>query len=401
MRDPLESHGYLLDWNAIYTSMWDLAEDLGDGVTRVYRSEGRQALKWLIADLTGTPVSSGQTMAANNGLRKQVHRAIDQSGTMSRNGQRTFYLSEAPQRIEPNEGSRHILATWNPGPSNDEQYTPEEWEDFVARVAARPVHGRWSVGQRQRDIEPGAHVYMLRQGQHGRGLVASGVVTSRPYEDDGFREGQASARYVAIEWRRAVPLEARLDVAHLQAAVPGFKWSSVYGSGREVRRPHAALLHAAWLAHLGDSPHGRGGGSDQPLVVVVDDKGRPVGAGFGSAEQNAKVEAAAMRCVIDVYGADGWRHHDVSREKVGWDVTFTRGGEEHHVEVKGVAGAKIECFVTANELEKARTMPSWRLAIVTDALSGAPQYFDVDHETVVRCSRPTIFKVKVPLSDFN
>lgn len=71
-----------------------------------------------------------------------------------------------------------------------------------------------------------------------------------------------------------------------------------------------------------------------------------------------------------------------------------------HVEIKGVAGSKTDCFVTANELRKAGEMSTWRLAIVTNALSKDPQYYDVDREVVLRHASPTIYRVKVPTSAF-
>jgi hypothetical protein len=45
------------------------------------------------------------------------------------------------------------------------------------------------------------------------------------------------------------------------------------------------------------------------------------GAEFGSAEQNARVEAAAMTAMTAHYTARGWEVHDVSGDKVGCDLT--------------------------------------------------------------------------------
>ena len=53
---------------------------------------------------------------------------------------------------------RHILVTWNPGPDNDEQYTPEQWKDEVAdplSPGGLVIEGSWDVGGRTQGIDPG------------------------------------------------------------------------------------------------------------------------------------------------------------------------------------------------------------------------------------------------------
>ncbi len=81
------------------------------------------------------------------------------------------------------------------------------------------------------------------------------------------------------------------------------------------------------------------------------------GAGFGTAELNRLVEQAAMKHVTAAYEAGGWTVEDVSRRKVGWDVTCRRGGDERHVEIKGCSGSRPAVMLTVNELETARRDP--------------------------------------------
>ncbi len=57
----------------------------------------------------------------------------------------------------------------------------------------------------------------------------------------------------------------------------------------------------------------------------------PNESGFGDAAHSRSVKPAAMRKVVE--HLEGWEHHDVSLRKVGWDITFTRGDDERHVEV--------------------------------------------------------------------
>jgi 5-methylcytosine-specific restriction enzyme A len=65
------------------------------------------------------------------------------------------------------------LLTWN----------PKRWswddleEDANAREEGRPVEMRWSCG-RNKHIEPGSRVFLLRQGLDPRGIIGSGIALS-------------------------------------------------------------------------------------------------------------------------------------------------------------------------------------------------------------------------------
>lgn len=78
------------------------------------------------------------------------------------------------------------------------------------------------------------------------------------------------------------------------------------------------------------------------------------GAGYGSAEQNAKVEQAAMHTVRRHLESRGWQVEDVSRDNVGWDLTARRGEATTHIEVKGVSGTRPHFLLTVNEHAKAQ-----------------------------------------------
>lgn len=62
------------------------------------------------------------------------------------------------------------------------------------------------------------------------------------------------------------------------------------------------------------------------------------GAEFGDPATIKVVEAAAMAAVRDYYEAGDWRVKDVSRDKLGWDLSCTSpDGEIARVDVKGSA----------------------------------------------------------------
>lgn len=119
-------------------------------------------------------------------------------------------------------------------------------------------------------------------------------------------------------------------------------------------------------------------------TIQMDDRG----AGFGDAETNRLVEAAAMRIALEHYA--GWDADDVSKEKCGWDITFRLDDAEHHVEVKGVSGQKPRVLLTRNEVAVAKWDRAWKLLVVTRALV-APQVQVFERERVLDHADPYVY----------
>lgn len=86
--------------------------------------------------------------------------------------------------------------------------------------------------------------------------------------------------------------------------------------------------------------------SDRPSSGAEPPSGG-VGGGFGNAEQNARVEQAAMFAVKRDYRSRGWTVQSREAEKLGYDLQCSRGSAVHHVEVKGVSGPDCSFEVTA------------------------------------------------------
>ncbi len=252
---------------------------------------------------------------------------------------------------------RHILLTWNPGPHNDEQWFPEQWEiEMVDGTSeGRTYDGRWSVGNRVQGIEPGDRAYLLRQDTYGRGLVAIGDITSEPFTDDSWRNDGGTAQYVYVTWLEAVLLEQRVDIHDLMAAIPAFKWDNIYSSGRDITE-HGAALEGLWFGQVTEAA---------PLPPVVQ------GSGFGTAEQNRKVEKAAVQHVTDAYEVEGYRVTSVEAVRCGWDLTAARGNQEIHLEVKGVASSLVRFFLTANEHKAALEDANWPRSFSRTLITGS------------------------------
>lgn len=103
-----------------------------------------------------------------------------------------------------------------------------------------------------------------------------------------------------------------------------------------------------------------GASIDDPIVL-------PRGAGFGSPEENRKVEAAAVRAVRKLF--KGWNIRDRQKDGCGYDLECKRKSEEEHVEVKGIKGAIVSFPITKKEYDLAASDPNFVLYAVTRALT--------------------------------
>ncbi|WP_191277668.1 hypothetical protein [Nocardioides flavus (ex Wang et al. 2016)] len=112
MPPTLSSNDYSLDFDELYARMWALAiDDQGDG-TRVYKPESQSALKWLIADLAGTPATPGQTWPDNDRIRKQAHTLLQEGGWAERLTQTSFRLLRPPNDDGSSERDTHERYDW-------------------------------------------------------------------------------------------------------------------------------------------------------------------------------------------------------------------------------------------------------------------------------------------------
>lgn len=96
------------------------------------------------------------------------------------------------------------------------------------------------------------------------------------------------------------------------------------------------------------------------------------GAGFGTPEDNKKVEKAAIDCVKQWYKDRGWKVDSREKDGVGYDLECKKRGKEKHVEVKGVKGDYPSFIITAQQVEILKSDPYSELAVVLKALT-APQ----------------------------
>jgi hypothetical protein len=96
------------------------------------------------------------------------------------------------------------------------------------------------------------------------------------------------------------------------------------------------------------------------------------GAGFGTADENRKIEQAAITFVARHFRKKTWRVQNVSSENLGYDLVCKRSRHEMHLEVKGCKGSRVQFILTENERRVWASDHQFVLALVAEALSTAP-----------------------------
>jgi hypothetical protein len=151
-----------------------------------------------------------------------------------------------------------VLLTWNPGRGNDYVWGPAAWEREVVVPCqeGQTVATTWGVGNHVHGIGPGDDAFLYRQGPHGRGIVARGVIRSAPWSAphwDAFRWRRgATTKVVDVELQEAVPLDLAIGVDELEALMPEFAWRKVYSSGRRTPPSVTERLKQLWDMHLAE-----------------------------------------------------------------------------------------------------------------------------------------------------
>ena len=99
--------------------------------------------------------------------------------------------------------------------------------------------------------------------------------------------------------------------------------------------------------------------AEEALVTVG-----PRSAGTGDRGQHRIVQAAAVAAVRRQYEDLGWQVDDVSARRLAWDLVCARDQDVRRVRVKGLTGDDGGIVVSAVEMDAARWIEDWTLAVV-------------------------------------
>ena len=231
-----------------------------------------------------------------------------------------------------------------------------------------------------------------------RGVWGIGRLTSGAEYDDGmFIEDAEKSPWRDLYRATQAGLGVEVDIALMEDPLPADEFESVpvLASSEVVRAPqlsNPAYLDKtefdALLALVGEWER------REPEPPIRKIEVGELGAGFGSAEQNRKVELAAMRAVEEHFIAAGYSTEDVSARKLGWDITAippTVDEDLRYIEVKGVSGAKPSILLTRGEYN-ASDDSRWELAVVTNALE-SPTVNLYTSDEVYEVAEPMVYQV--------
>lgn len=259
---------------------------------------------------------------------------------------------------------------------------PKVWDLALALELGDTNITGWSLAQSYRLnlMKPGQPVVFWVSGPKKgsvtfRGVWGFGRLTGGAEWSEGMSAREAKST-LWLDWNKATEpgWYVKTDIPLLENPIPADEFlADPILAGSEVVRAqqqsnpvfftkeeYRALLalRKSWpTAHLAD---------EEPATVT------PRGAGFGTAEQNRRVELAAMKAVTEHYEKAGYVVRDVSRLNLGWDLTAipeTMNENPKHIEVKGTSGSLPRVLLTRNEFATSQVDADWELAVVTQALS--------------------------------
>lgn len=157
------------------------------------------------------------------------------------------------------DGAPSRMLTWNP--------KHWEWSDLPKIVEQLrrgiPVEQQWSCGN-ARSIAIGTRVFMLRQGVEPKGIIASGWVTTAPFEAPHWSAERAAVGDTAycIKFTPDTLIDpsmnAPLDVRAFQSGPVTTVQLDAPASGNSIPDSAASALEEAWAAHLNAAGHGLG-----------------------------------------------------------------------------------------------------------------------------------------------
>jgi hypothetical protein len=141
-----------------------------------------------------------------------------------------------------------MILTWNP---DKWHWDEDDYLDLVERTAQGETEpGNWSTGNRIAGVLHGDRVFLLRQGTHGRGIVASGTVASEIYQAEDWDGSEESANYVDVLWQRVIPVEDALPTEVLKRQLPETNWDRLQMSGTFLKPELIGRLEELWSVHL-------------------------------------------------------------------------------------------------------------------------------------------------------
>lgn len=353
-------------WRADFTDaeLWELNRGtwaISDAADRErYATMSHKGIVRVVAELTGpreAVVEGGRVLHALAGIvLAPGHPAYEALIGRQVNGRNVSYLA-APELESraPWHAREGFLLTHNP-----EKWDWDEQEFLTAVEVTRSgslYRSSWSMGSRTRDVELGDRAFLVRLGNMGRGIVASGTIAGPVYFDEHFDGSGRPGTFVLVDWDTILEPDDRLELADLDAALPDQHWHP-QGSGTQIRPGVLPQLEALWAKHLSalGRPSPKLPGSSKPESGSTSGRRGRQGWQDDPAVRKA-VEDAAQTRLEEHFRSDGWTVTDVRHSKLGYDALAVKGSVERYLEAKGTVTDGASVIVTPAEVEWARGHP--------------------------------------------
>ncbi|MGW5924268.1 hypothetical protein ACWFPY_35205 [Nocardia fluminea] len=319
---------------------WKLAEknldeqryttfSFGGVVVAVYRLQGYERVADAVPRVEKIALI-GRPLGADD----RIYRALIGSPVPTLGQNPVQYLPD-PGADEPAVRQRAFLLTWNPT-----EYEWNRYRDAVVETAAgREFEEAWSTGNRIGGAEMGDRVFLLRQGDFGRGIVGAGTVRSDIWSGDHYSGDGGAANYVDVVWEHVVDVEDLLPKTTLQREIPEYGWTP-QASGNEVPTDIVGALESLWSEHIGGIPDADG--------AARGGQGR-----VADAERRRLIENEAQDLLMAHYRMLGWTVVD-TRYSGPYDAVATKGPVTVYLEAKGTQSTGDSVSVTRGEVDHAR-----------------------------------------------
>lgn len=242
----LATDSYSLDFDELYARMWEIATDDQHDGTRLFRPDSQSALKWLIAELSGTPAVPGKTRRDNNLLREQAHAALE-DGWAERITETSFRLLRPPVQSDKYALLHDLMSVIPTG-----RWTT--YGELGSLVEIHPI-GLGSHIKNCRDCPNAVRVLQARGQFHGPGFRWSDESQANMDPNEVLRQegvvttGGRAARAQFVDG-------AELSDLLAASAVPRFQWPTIewvkVPVDRETGEPNGSPIRAR---HFLDCSH--------------------------------------------------------------------------------------------------------------------------------------------------
>ena len=292
---------------------------------------------------------------------------------------------EAAEDDRPERGIKYWALCANPDKYDIEKAVHELEVDW------------WGI--RESDLRPGDRLLIWKtkeRGQH-RGVIALGEVVGEPEQ----RADRQNPYWKGAEQARKTQgrIRVRYEVPEgLPIWIDGPR-------GDLIKDLNVARARGGTVFHVEPGEWAAIARVAAEAAAVEPEASTGQGLGL-TAEERKAVEMRAMKLAMEYYEAAGYHIKDVSGNS-SYDLSCTKEGSELRVEVKGTTGLGEHVFLTANEVEHARShYPNVSLFVVSEisletgddgpiSSGGNPKIFDswqIDDFAL----KPTQYSCRIP-----